>query len=226
MRCEKMTTENIMKQLQSYINTMGETDRNYINARQADGQKTAKSGLPACILADLMIDLKADLQAKAAKNSGKSNQLTAVKRIVKNTPERMSYCNKYIPYDGKSVFCDGYRFAILNDSFGYEPDEKSTFNINAIINPCKAYSNEIQVDIADVKMFLKMQKINRPKQLPEPYIIENETIKIGFNPQYLIDMIEIIGTDKIKVNSPASAGYLENKATEEYGIVMPVKINK
>lgn len=226
MRYETMTTENIMKQLQSYINTMGETDRNYINARQADGQKTAKSGLSACILADLMIDLKADLQSKTAKNSGKSNQLTAVKRIVKNTHEKMSHCNKYIPYDGKAAFCDGYRLAILNDSFGYEPDENSTFNINAIINPCKAYSNEIQVDIADVKMFLKMQKIKRSKQIPEPYIIENETIKIGFNPQYLIDMIEIIGTDNIMVNSPLSAGYFKNDNTGEYGILLPVRMNK
>lgn len=221
-----MTTENIMKQLQSYINTMDETDRNFISARQADGQKTAKSGLPACILADLMIALKADLQAKTAKSAGKGNQLIAVKRILKNTPKGMSHCGKYIPYDGKAAFCDGYRLVILNDSFGYEPDGNNTFNINAIINPCKQYNNEIHVDIADVKMFLKMQKIKRSKQLPEPYIIETETIKISFNPQYLIDMIEIIGNDKIMVNSPLSAGYFKNDKTGEYGILLPVQMSK
>lgn len=175
------------------------------------------------IIFNLKDNLLEDIRIETAKKNNPVKRVNLVKSIVKSAIKRStsvsySYDNKY------HAFCDGYRLYCLNDSFGYEFDtNKIPLDVNKLYPKTSTSDSIINVDIIDLKTFIAENKIANKASCKNPYILMLDNgQKIGFNPQYLLEFIQIFDCNTIRCSRPVSPALIETDT--EWGILLPIRI--
>ena len=171
-------------------------------------------------------ELEEDLRVAEDKRTRPANQVSILKRFMKEAMAYPRLGDGYSPYYEKYAFCDGYRLVVLNNNFGYRQCESPLNNIDDLLKePCQN-NIEVKVDTADVKQFILREKAEgrgTQKYAFKPYVIHTDTFDMGFNPQWLLDMINLIHTNSLWVSHPHKPAYLCNCLDEE-GILLPIRL--
>lgn len=187
------------------------------------------SAVKICIekaIEEVKEDMRKDLQKK--KGCAKRDKL--IQSMMKSVPDVKPILKYYQKVGEQFGFTDAYRAYILNDNFGYDGaenhlDEGTPFNLSTCF-PKAVPPIELKINLQELQLYIKQQKAEakatKQKYLAA-YIIENDKIKIGFNPQFLLEFCQMFDTESIFVSSPKSLAYCENEAGEK-GILLPVRI--
>lgn len=163
--------------------------------------------------------LTEDIRAELNKHKSMADKDKILKKLWnKETELRPDNHKHYTQHNDLYCFFDGYRLYALKNNYGYE-QSKGTFNIEA----AKPKYNDIcvKIDVNDLKLFIKTSKAGKVKK--PIYVLENDKIKIGFNPKYLIEFCEMFDTDVIYCRAPSASAYYEN-SDGEWGVVFPVRL--
>lgn len=183
--------------------------------------------------------LKQDLEEEIRKESVKSKGLkmdSAIKKVLKNILNTNLIFGSY-PYKNNRAFTDGYRLYIVNDDYGYlkneELEEPSGINISQVIPQTDMYTQEIKVDMVDLEAYAKITKSEK-KLKEKPYILETDYIthndkpwRIGFNAEYLLDMLKAYKTDIIYCTTSNVSPCLTSLDLDgEFGLLLPVSIKE
>ena len=206
-----MTNEAMLKLLKEAMDEMSKYDKSYNKLQK------------------LEFALLENIREEIAKKSGcKKSDLSIIKNITKvgdkTQDERWNHYHSFtyngIDYKG---FLEGHYMLASQFDFGYEQVE-NPININSLI-PDDAFNTlEIHIDINDLKLFTKTVKRSDygSFKMGKPYIIENENIKIGFNPYYLLDALNFNETNIIYVKNHVSPAFMKNDTKKTLGFVLPV----
>ena len=207
-----MKTETILKKVNEYLSDM---DKNKI------------------------LQLKQDLEEEIRKESVKAKGLkmdSAIKKVLKNISNTNLIFGCY-PYKNNRAFTDGFRVYVVNDDYGYpkneELEEPSGINISRIIPQTDIYTQEIKVDISDLEAYTKIVKAEK-KLKNNPYILQTDHIthnnkpwQIGFNAEYLLDMLKAYKTDTIYCTTSNVSPCLTSLDLDgEFGLLLPVRIKE
>ena len=159
----------------------------------------------------------------------KPAQIIASMLKKSDTPERFSKANKCARGYG---FLDGYRLFIVNDSLGYdiadhnilnESGSPSGFDIDALMREFWNDSHEfmpIEINTAELKYYIKTYKKTSRHERIKPFIIKTPDGYAGYNPNYLLDMINFTGDSTIyytKRNAPITTA-------DRNALVLPVNL--
>lgn len=86
---------------------------------------------------------------------------------------------------------------------------------------------KVPVDVSDVEFFIKENRVKYGRawnKTKHPYVIETDEIKIGFNPDYLLEFCKMFKTDYIMCENSLKPAVYESE-NGEWGVVLPVRIN-
>lgn len=168
-----------------------------------------------------------NIREETAKEKGNKSQLTIIKNFVKKSEERFK---KYSDYNGKCAFVDGFRILISDDSFGYEKMENG-FKIDTMIPD--HFDSELTFDVASVKYQIEINK-SLGKYNTKPVIVydSKNDLYCGFNPNYILDLINFTGQTTFKYNPTRSRHfnsltapiYSFDENGELLGVVLPINI--
>ena len=120
------------------------------------------------VIANMIIQLKQDIVSDEAKKNGKTNQLRAVKAILKSgsklTNEALHYAKTI---DGMQYVCDGYILAKIKpiDTLPECPCALQYLNVLDFFDKYTTYDNQIIVpDNAKLKAYIKDQKLKHKSE--------------------------------------------------------------
>ena len=120
------------------------------------------------VIANMIIQLKQDIVSDEAKKNGKTNQLRAVKAILKSgsklTNEALHYAKTI---DGMQYICDGYILAKIKpiDTLPECPCALQYLNVLDFFDKYTTYDNQIIVpDNAKLKAYIKDQKLKHKSE--------------------------------------------------------------
>lgn len=132
----------------------------------ADFSKTIGGVEP--LLATLVLNLKDDIVAEEAKKNGKTNQLKAIKAILKSgsklTYEALHYAKTI---DGMQYICDGHILAKIKpiDTLPECPGTLQYLNVLDFFDKHTTHDNQIIVpDNAKLKAYIKDQKLKHKSE--------------------------------------------------------------
>lgn len=166
-------------------------------------------------IADLEREL-AEYKATFAKvPKDKKTENAILKRVL--SEKNLDKAHKYADGFG---FTNGHMLITDKESHGIEVAEKS-LDIASLLKGIKDAKWELEVDIADLKKFIKEHKPSEKA----PYILEQKNAKIAFNPRYMIDALTWCGTSKIWINSDLgkkSPIYILGDARQ--ALVLPINV--
>ena len=190
-------------------------------------KKALENEADTCYLMPILEEMRATLEevmrVKEASKKHGGSRVNILKRFMKDT---IRWENEYTPYNDKFLFCDGYRLAILSDSYGYKEAKEPMKGVDDLLRSPRQNAIEIEVDTADLKAYLLREKAEgrgTKKSQYKPYRIETPEFDIGFNPKYLEEMISLMGTAKVRVSSPKAPAYLINEDGEE-ALLCPIML--
>lgn len=144
--------------------------------------------------------LRANIREETATKSGAKKPYKIIEKMLKSEQcKNNNMMQKAHKYNDKYGFLDGHRLFITDNDMGYEvADQEHTFRIEQLYNGIDTYDMAvIEIDIAEVRYFAKVAKGGKWES-PKPYIIRTPDGFAGFNPNYLIDLIDFSGSNKIK----------------------------
>ena len=179
-----------------------------------------------------IMQLKLDLEEEVRKESVKAKGLkmdSAIKKMFKKcSNDRLE--NTSFSWRDKRTFTDGYRMYILNDDYGYvkaEDDENSfSFAVNKILDGLDTASDiEIKVDIQDLTSFYKIAKAEK-RVKDNPYILEKDGFRIGFNSEYLYEALTSLKTDAIYCSKSVAPAVTNRDFTQEFALILPIQIKE
>ena len=173
------------------------------------------------IILNLKYDLEDEIRQEIVLNSGVKKSTLKVIEKLKPSRESLKGYHK-VTFECKDYFgfVDGYRAFLLNNDLGMEKAISTIKLANAF--PLMDDLTKVVIDVADVKTCVALQKAEDKKQIPI-YRISVDGMTIGVNANYLLDMINAIGSNEVFVKSPHEAIRCNN-ADGEVGIVLPVKL--
>lgn len=171
--------------------------------------------------------LEEDIRIQVEKKKGtESSDIQIIKRIVKCEKQNLSF-GKYHLFTMKNreykAFLNNYYLIASENDFGYEKCE-NPLNVQKFFKEnCFENCIEIKVDKIDLKTFAK---INKGKEKENPYIFQNDEIKIGVNSKYLLDVLDFCKSDTIFCTSEISLIYLKSESMDRIGLIMPIRLPK
>ena len=183
------------------------------------------------ILFDIKTKLEEDIRKEVCKSKGNASKDSIIRKMFKPKTIRGGFKNTSFKYGDKRAFTDNFRMYVLNDDYGYVKDEEKdtpeNLSVTRVMPRTESYNKKVKVDINDLKSFIKINKADI-KQRNLTYIIEQDDLKIAFNPNYLLEALQIMDTDTIYCSgstSPALTSLNVSEAdNEEFALVLPVKL--
>lgn len=165
----KMKNEKMLSGIMQYVAGMNEDDRNAIN-KIVKAEEKIKLEYGIFPLANLIIDLKADIRAESAKTSGKANCYKSAMNIIKSA-EREPLQGAWM-VDGKQYVCDGYRALRINNAIDLPalPSIHQPPNMQSIFSESQKHSQRLDLpDIGELKAHIKIQKANKTDRKQKIY---------------------------------------------------------
>ena len=237
-----MNTLQIITELKSYINTLPEDDKKYIDYC-IENKVFNISGVGLSVLAGLLDRLQTDYRHEEAKRQGGNialkRQKIAEKVLKANQkdnirPAFFKCFTEEIDGSTMQIFGSQYYLIALKEEYKtgadtHTPEEMQKFEFR----PSKFFDfsggtyNKIDFDLTDIKQKLaefKAEQKQRPakdRKNHHPIFALGNT---GYNAEYFIDIAEALGTDAVLYQNEKSSGisYFES----EYGkaILCPCRL--
>ena len=159
--------------------------------------------------------LRQNIREETATKSGAKKPYkiieTMLKTAKKDNPNRLFQVAH--AYNGKYGFLDGYRLFLSDDTFGYDiagdNSDIQPFKIEPLFNVNDYDLTTIEIDTAELRYFSKVAKKGRYEK-QAPYIIRTPDGFAGYNPFYLLDLIEYTGSNKIRYQKRNAPIYSED----------------
>ena len=169
--------------------------------------------------------LRANIREEEAGKKGTKKPYKIIEKMLKDAkrdnPNQLLF-QKAHEYGNKYGFLDGYRLFLSDDNMGYESVNvaNGAFKIEQLYNGIDTYNmTDIEIDISELRYFAKVAKGGRNEK-PTPYIIRTPDGFAGFNPNYLIDLIDFSGSNKIKYIKSNAPIHSENMNA----LLLPVNV--
>ena len=159
--------------------------------------------------------LRQNLREETATKSGAKKPYKIIEKMLKdigkNNPNRLFQVAH--TYNGKYGFLDGYRLFLSDDTYGYDiagvNSDIQPFKIEPLFNVNDYDFETLEIDTAELRYFAKITK-TRSKWDKVPYIIKTPDGYAGFNPYFLIDLIDYTGSNKIRYQKRTAPIYSDN----------------
>jgi len=158
--------------------------------------------------------LRANIREETATKSGSKKPYKIIEAMLKTAkkdqPSRELF-QKAHEYGNKYGFLDGYRLFLSEDNMGYESVNvaNGAFKVDQLFNVNDYDFTTLEIDAAELKYFAKITK-TRSKWDKIPYIIKTPDGYVGYNPFFLIDLIEYTGSNKIRYQKRTAPIYSDN----------------
>ena len=237
-----MKTIDIITELKSYINTLSEDDKKYINYC-IENKVFNISGVGLSMLAGLLDRLQTDYRHKEAKKQGGNialkRQKIAEKVLKANQkdnirPAFFKCFTEEINGDMMQIFGNAYFLIALKEEYKtgadtHTPEEMQKFDFR----PSKFFDfsggtyNKIDFDIADIKQKLsefkaeQKQRSTKERKNHHPIFALGNT---GYNAEYFIDIIEALGTDTVLYQNEKSSGISYFEAESGRALLCPCRL--
>lgn len=189
-------------------------------------------------LGGLLEEIKKDMIYETAlKNVNKKGklQLQCAKKILKdkNTENRPLF-QKIYKIDDEYMICNGYvgiclKNMIVGLDLHSEEDSKRCVNIRNIISDININYNfsKTEINMLELEKLIVENKNRKKDEKLKPFIISKEKIKIAVNPEYLKNVINVLGGECEIICSDTNSRdpiYLKSELGE--GIVLPIIMPK
>ena len=225
MKSEKMLERCL--ELAVYLSEDDAISYNYFLSHKDDcGAAFGVGGL----LAALIHDLEDDIKAEGAKASGRSNALSAARRIIEQAKSKSnrSVHGAWMSKD-KQCMCDGYRGVRLVKPLEVDPlpDVLLPLDLDRIVDDAiKNKGSEIQLPtIGALKAHIKVEKARKKvkkDRAPVEYDFGADLMLV--NAEYLLDMMALLpGCKAYAAHGRPGLGpvYFESEAGD--GVLLPVR---
>ena len=201
-----------------------------------DPEACAENAINCCPEIAACYELAAALRDELTKKAGRGSVLSAAKRIIKNS-------QKYAPsdafkgawtIDAGQCICDGFRGVILYDPLpGLTPVPATldrNFDLPGVIDRAKYISTREISDLLPTVQQAKETLARMKAEHPEAYKRTRHYLPaqiadtgIYVNPEYLIDMLEILPSAQVFASTPTRPIYFE--APTGRGVLLPISPN-
>ena len=162
-----MTNTKMLEAAYTLVKTLDSDSQTMINKITKDNIQW-NFNTTETIIANMIIQLKQDIVSDEAKKNGKTNQLKAIKAILKSgaklTNEALHYAKTI---DGMQYICDGYILAKIKpiDTLPECPCALQYLNVLDFFDKHTTYDNQIIVpDNAKLKAYIKDQKLKHKSE--------------------------------------------------------------
>ena len=237
-----MNTLQVITEIKSYINTLPEDDKKYIDYCITNKVFNI-SGVGLSMLAGLLDRLQTDYRHEEAKKQGGNvalkRQKIAEKVLKANQkdnirPAFFKCFTEEINGDMMQIFGNAYFLIALKEEYKtradtHTPEEMQKFDFR----PSKFFDfsggtyNKIDFDIADIKQKLAEFKAEQ-KQRPAKERKNHHPIfalgNTGYNAEYFIDIVEALGTDAVLYQNEKSSGISYFEAESGRALLCPCRL--
>ena len=146
------------------------------------------------LLQTIAEQLRDDIRTAEAKKNGKTNALSAAKRILKAAQKQpRAALHKAFFIDGLQYICDGVRGVQLKNALPLEalPDNVETVQLNKIIDDAKKYNN-IVLELPELKALKTYIKLCKAESKQDFYFYDFGPGLPFVNAEFLADLLEIL----------------------------------
>ena len=162
-----MTNTKMLEAAYTLVKTL-DSDSQTVIDRIIKGNMQWNFDTTEATIANMVIQLKQDIVSDEAKKNGKTNQLKAIKAILKSgsklTNEALHYAKTI---DGMQYICDGYILAKIKpiDTLPECPGALQYLNVLDFFGKHTTHDNQIIVpDNAKLKAYIKDQKLKHKSE--------------------------------------------------------------
>lgn len=222
-----MTNEKMLATISEIANCLDADDRkafDFIITKQDDFSEVIS--IPA-MLASLVKQLREDIVKDEAKKSGRSQQLSAAKRILKASVQANKEALTYAPIqNNKQCVCDGCRAVRLASPLAGLPELPENIqyvDLNGIVQRSSDMTEIELPDAAKLSAYIKTYKAEHGKKASKPMFDFGEEYQV-VDAEYLLDMLFLIPDAKaysVK-NKGVSIIYFENETGDD-GVLLPIR---
>ena len=168
--------------------------------------------------AEMLLSCREKLSAKTTPTSA----LNACKRIIRSSNRKDM--QGVFSEDGFSCVCDGYRLVRLKADLPSLPHVKTDFKASKALP--KEAGREIKLPtIPELKSWIAERKAKIPgpwKPRENAYILTDGDFRMGVNPQYLLDMLQIFPVSTARYTTAVSPLYFSSENGD--GVLLPVRL--
>ena len=162
-----MTNTKMLEAVYTLVKTL-DSDSQTVIDRIIKGNMQWNFDTTEATISNMIIQLKQDITADEAKKSGKSNQLKAIKTILKSASKLTNEASHYAKtIDGMQYICDGYILAKIKpiDTLPECPGALQYLNVLDFFGKHTTHDNQIIVpDNAKLKAYIKDQKLKHKSE--------------------------------------------------------------
>lgn len=150
------------------------------------------------LLETIADQLRDDIRTKEAKKNGKTNALSAAKRILKTAQKApRPALHKAFYNNGLQCVCDGFRGAQLKNALPLDelPADMETINFVRFLDDAKQNNNIILElpELSTLKTYIKLEKFKNKIAKTKDIIYYDFGPKLPFvNAEFLADQLEIL----------------------------------
>ena len=162
-----MTNTKMLEAAYTLVKTLDSDSQTMID-KMTKGNMQWNFNTTETVIANMIIQLKQDIVSDEVKKNGKTNQLKAIKAILKSgsklTNEALHYAKTI---DGMQYICDGYILAKIKpiDTLPECPCALQYLNVLDFFDKHTTYDNQIIVpDNAKLKAYIKDQKLKHKSE--------------------------------------------------------------
>lgn len=170
---------------------------------------------------------------EALNNSDKvgKSQIKIINKFIKSTKDDNQITKKMYYDDDMYCYTNGYVAIELYKPVAGIPladkEEPTPIKFHNIITDVgnNVFMEEVQIDEAEIKKAIVENKTRTKKQDLKPFIIQNKSIKIGFNPEWYQDIVNCLGGNCKVLASTQNALhpiYIEGELGK--AVLLPIKL--
>jgi len=170
---------------------------------------------------------------EALNNSDKvgKSQIKIINKFIKSTNDDIQITKKMYYDDDMYCYTNGYiAIELYKPVVGIplaDKEEPTPIKFHNIITNTgnDVFMEEVQIDETEIKKAIVENKTRTKKQDLKPFIIQNKSIKIGFNPEHYQDIINCLGGNCKVFASTQNAPhpiYIEGELGK--AILLPIKL--
>lgn len=164
-----------------------------------------------------------NIREEEATKKGNKKPVKIIEKMVKKADNRPMF-KKAHKWDGGYGFTDGYRIFFSDNSEGFEEavEPHESFNLNQFVESTKNYIfSTLDINIEELRYYIKVAKPTKRGEIYKPFLIAIDNNQyMGFNPLFLLDLIEYSGTNTIKYTANNAPIMSEN----EKALLLPVNV--
>lgn len=156
--------------------------------------------------------LRENIREQEAAKKGNKKPVKIIEKMIKDAAKDSPWQKMFQAahkYTGGYAFLDGHRIFFTDTPEGFDlAEDHNKFNVDDFLKSANnADYTPIKIDIAEVRYLIKVTK----KSDRIPYIIRTADGFAGFNPYFLLDLLEFSGVDTILYTGRKAPIFSENR---------------